>query len=70
MENQRQKFLVVGPGEVSGFNRAKDLLSGEGQIAPLIRNTSPARFPHLGGLPRVRVAARSQNGKKQRLGSQ
>jgi hypothetical protein len=38
----------VGPGEVSGFNRTYDLLSGEGQIAALIRNTSPARFPHLG----------------------
>jgi hypothetical protein len=32
---------VVGPGEVSGFNRTNDLLSGEGQIAPLIRNKAP-----------------------------
>jgi hypothetical protein len=43
-----QNFLVVGPGEVSGFNRTNDLLSGEGQIAPLIRNKSSALFPHLG----------------------
>jgi hypothetical protein len=39
---------VREPGEVSGFNRTNDLLSGEGQIAPLIRNKSSARFPHLG----------------------
>ena len=38
------------PGEVSEFNRTNDLLNGEGedQIAPLIRNKSSARFPHLG----------------------
>jgi hypothetical protein len=41
---------VMGPGEVSGFNRTNDLLSGEGQIAPLIRNKGSARFPHLCGI--------------------
>jgi hypothetical protein len=52
LKSKEHKMRMVGPGEVSGFNRTKDLLSGEGQIAPLIGNTSPARFPHLGPAPR------------------
>jgi hypothetical protein len=37
---------MVGPGDVSGFNRTNDLLKGEGQIGPLIFNTDLVRRPH------------------------
>jgi hypothetical protein len=39
-------ILLVGPGDVSGFNRTNDLLKGEGQIGPLILNTDLVRRPH------------------------
>jgi hypothetical protein len=55
---------VVGLGEVSGFSRINDLLSGEGQIAPLIPNTarSGQRLDELsvGGCQLIAVVRRKK----------